>query len=243
MLAGLIAAILTIAFAEVVGEPQVDRAIAFESAEAQQHGEAEEPELVSRDVQKTLGLATAVGLLAVAYGGLYAVAFALIYGRVEGLGTRTTALFVALATFCAIYLIPFLKYPANPPAVGNPDTIGRRTALYFAMMLISIAAVSGSVLLARRLSERTSRWTAWLLSLGALAVVVVVAYLLMPSINEVPEEFPAVVLWRFRIASLGAQLVCWAGIGLIFGALSERALHASTSRPRTAPAVSKPAAG
>ena len=44
----------------------------------------------------------------------------------------------------------------------------------------------------------------------------------------VPAEFPASVLWRFRLASLGTQLVLWLGMGLIFGALTERALRPHT---------------
>jgi predicted cobalt transporter CbtA len=48
--------------------------------------------------------------------------------------------------------------------------------------------------------------------------------LALPAVNEVPEQFPAVVLWQFRIASLGAQAIMWATLGLVFGALTERAL-------------------
>jgi len=40
----------------------------------------------------------------------------------------------------------------------------------------------------------------------------------------VPEEFPAAVLWKFRIASLGAQFIMWATLGLLFGALTQRAI-------------------
>ena len=47
--------------------------------------------------------------------------------------------------------------------------------------------------------------------------------LLLPDVNEVPEDFPAVVLWRFREASLAIQIVLWGGIGLGFGWLTERA--------------------
>jgi hypothetical protein len=39
----------------------------------------------------------------------------------------------------------------------------------------------------------------------------------------VPDQFPAAVLWNFRIASIGAQLIMWATFGLLFGALTERA--------------------
>jgi len=59
-----------------------------------------------------------------------------------------------LGGFVAIALVPDLKYPANPPSVGNPETIGIRTELFFVMLVISVAALVLAVALARRLSAR-----------------------------------------------------------------------------------------
>lgn len=49
-----------------------------------------------------------------------------------------------------------------------------------------------------------------------------IAYLVLPGVDEVPGNFPATVLWRFRLASLGTQTVLWTTLGLAFGALTER---------------------
>ena len=122
-----------------------------------------------------------------------------------------------------LYIVPNLKYPANPPSVGDPATIGMRTALYFLMMAISLAAMIGSVTLGRRLRAGYGAWNAYLTAAAVYLVVVIAVSLLLPSVNEVPRQFPAVVLWQFRIASLGAQLIMWTTIGLLFGALTERA--------------------
>jgi hypothetical protein len=51
--------------------------------------------------------------------------------------------------------------------------------------------------------------------------------LAMPAINEVPVDFPAVVLWKFRLAALGAQAVLWAGVGIGFGLMAEHVLRRS----------------
>jgi hypothetical protein len=225
MLAGLIAAVLGFGFARIVGEPEVNAAISFEDLQYQQSGEAPEHEIVTRDVQSTVGLATGLVMLSVAFGGMFAVAFAFAYGRLGTVGVRGTALFVSMLGFAALYLVPFLKYPANPPSVGDPDTIARRTALYFGLMLLSILATTAAVLLWRRLAPRYSAWNAVLLAGAAYLAVIVVVYLVTPSINEVPEAFPAVVLWKFRLASVGLQFVIWASLGLAFGALTERALE------------------
>ena len=234
LISGLLAATLAMGFASLVGEPEVDAAIAFEQRAAGDHGTsampgmpqagtpaAAAPEEVSRPLQKSIGLATAIGVMGLAFGGTFALLFAVAYGRV-GLGVRGTALLIALAAFGAVYLVPSLKYAPNPPATGNPDTIAVRTQLYFALMLVSLVATIGAAVIARNLGERMSSWNAVLIALGALAVVLVVAFLALPGYDEEPEGFPANVLWRFRLASLGTQFVLWAGIGLIFGALSER---------------------
>ncbi|MGO9233117.1 MAG: CbtA family protein, partial [Methylocella sp.] len=97
-----------------------------------------------------------------------------------------------------------------------------RTALYFAIIAISLAAMLGAAMLRCRLLRRYGGWNASLLAAAAYPIAVVAVGLVLPTINEVPDQFPAVVLWQFRIASIGAQLVMWTTIGITFGALTER---------------------
>jgi len=256
MAVGVVAGLLCFVFLKFVGEPQVDRAIAFETqmdeAKAKAKGDGsrpntwpgtsiagrsmpgmnigsaeEEPELVSRPVQAGIGLFTGVMVYSAAFGGLFALAFAFAYVRAGPGGARATSALLAAAGLVAVYLVPNLKYPANPPAVGDPDTIGMRTALSFIMIAISIAAMLGATMLRDRLRYWLGAWDASLLAGAAYLVVIVVAWLALPAVNEVPEAFPAVVLWKFRIASIGAQLIMWTTIGLLFGALTERAMATS----------------
>ena len=130
---------------------------------------------------------------------------------------------MAAAGFVSIYLVPNLKYPANPPAVGSPETIGMRTALYFIMIAVSLAAMIASLAIKRLLVARFGEWNSNLLVAACYIILVAIAALLLPAVNEVPEQFPAVVLWNFRVASIGAQFIMWATLGLLFGALSQRA--------------------
>ncbi len=237
MLVGLITGVFVFGFSKVFGEPQVDRAIAFETAmeAARAHTHAApgavqgapaaepEPELVSRGVQAGIGLLTGTVVYCTAFGGLFGLVFAFAQGRVGRLEPRAAALALAAGGFIAVYVVPSLKYPANPPAVGEAETIALRTSLFFAVMLISIAAMAGAVILRQRLVQRHGAWTAALSAAAAYIVVIAVAEVLLPDINEVPDGFPAVVLWRFRIASLGMQFVMWSSLGLLFGWLTERA--------------------
>jgi hypothetical protein len=240
MLIGIVAGLLCFGFLKIVGEPQIDRAIAFETRldQAKAHAAAQaliakglpapkeepEPELVSRRVQAGIGLFTGVVVYNVAFGGLFALAFGLAYSRMGDFDSRSAAALLAVFGFVAIYVVPGLKYPANPPSVGDPATIGTRTALYFSMIAISLAAMIAAGMLRLRLLASHGPWNAFLIAAGAYLIVVVVAGLALPTVNEVPAEFPAVVLWRFRIGSAGAQLIMWTTIGLLFGVQAERVL-------------------
>lgn len=236
MLVGIVAGILCFGFLKIAGEASVERAIAFEAQhetatahdpKGHDHGGAAtapaEPELVSRATQAGIGLFTAVAVYSAALGGLFALGFALAHGRVADLGPRATAALLAVLGIVAVYIVPNLKYPASPPSIGEADTIGLRTALYFSMIALSLAAMIATGMVRARLQPRWGEWNAALAGAAFYLVAMIVAGLALPAVDEVPDGFPADVLWHFRIASLGAQLILWATIGLLFGALSERA--------------------
>jgi putative cobalt transporter subunit CbtA len=248
MLAGLLAGVLGFAFARQFGEPSVETAIAFESyVEYDLHHEQPEEELVSRPAQSTAGLGTGTLLYGAALGGMLALVFAAAYGRLGALTARGTAALLGGLGFTAVYLVPFLKYPANPPSIGDPHTIQYRTAVYLVLVLTSIVAMVGAVMLQRRLVERFDGWNATLIAAGAYIVVIGVCYAAFPSINEVPQQtlpsvvdavtdadvtFPPTTLWAFRVSSLGLQVVMWTTIGLVFGAFAHRLLEPASERAR-----------
>ena len=230
MLVGLLAGSLVFAFARIFGEPQVETAIAFETALNNAKMKADlakgvhdepQPELVSRAVQASLGLLTGVMVYATAFGGLFALVFAFAYGRIALLGPRPLSALLAVLGFISLYLVPNLKYPANPPSIGIADTIGIRTALYFSMMASSVVAMVGAVYLRKRLARNYSSWNAALIASAAYLAIVILVAAVFPPVNEVPRNFPAVGLWRFRIDSIAMQAIMWATFGLVFGALTE----------------------
>jgi predicted cobalt transporter CbtA len=239
MLVGIVAGLLSFVFLRVYGEPQVDSAIAFETHLATAHshdhahpaaGAASAEEPVSRQVQAGLGLFVAVMVYSAAFGGLFALAFAFAYRRIPGAVTpQGVSLLLAAAGFVAVHLVPSLKYPANPPAVGAAETIGTRTALYFIMIAVSIAAMISALWLKRLLVRRLGDWNSTLAVAAWYIAIVAIAGLLLPAVNEVPDHFPAVVLWKFRVASIGAQLIMWTTLGLLLGAWMRHAATAGAS--------------
>ena len=232
MLAGVLAAVFVFLFARIFAEPQVDLAIAYEAAHARAAiasmpgmVHAAEPELVSRAVQKGLGLLTAVTLYGAAVGGIFALVFAYAYGRLTRLSPRGLALVMAAIAFVVVALVPALKYPPTPPAVGQHETVALRTEAFFLMIAFSVVAAILALKLGRQLLARLGALNAGLAAIGAYVVVIVLAQMLLPPINEVAKDFPAVVLWNFRIASIGMQALLWAAVGLGFGALAKRVIQ------------------
>jgi hypothetical protein len=240
MLVGLAAGLLAFCVARTLGEPQVNKAIAFEEyVDANVHHESGEDAPVSRAVQDSGGLGAGAILYGVAFGGLFALVFAGAYGRLGTMTARGTAAVLGLLGFLGVYVVPVLKYPANPPAIGDPDTIGKRTTLFLLMMLLSISAMIVAVVVRRRLVIRFGEWNATLVAAGGYLVAMALCFVLLPGINEIPQAliagvvpavtdaettFPPTVLWRFRVASFAIQAVMWATIAIGFGVVADRLL-------------------
>ncbi|MDT7638449.1 MAG: hypothetical protein QOC83_2737 [Pseudonocardiales bacterium] len=232
LIVGLFAGLLAGTFAYVVGEPHIDSAIAIEEPTGAAHthdaagnntsAEPGEKPLVSRDGQRA-GLFLATSLYGVALGGIFAVGFTLLRRRLRTSSDSYAALGLAAAGYVGIVLVPFLKYPPNPPAVGDAETITKRTITYLLTLVIGLLAVWAGVA-ASRWSARfgSAQWIRLAVGGAAILVTVVAAYLLLPSINEVPETFPATLLWKFRLASLGTQTTLWLLLGLGYAAAIDR---------------------
>jgi predicted cobalt transporter CbtA len=237
MIAGLVAGLLGFAFAKIVGESSVERAIAFEERHehahthmhhegaAQSHEHEGDEEIVSRDTQAGLGLLTGVAVFGTALGGIFSLVFAFAYGRLGALRARGASALLAMLGFVSVAIVPFLKYPPNPPAVGDPETIGPRTALFFGMVATSIAAAVFAVWLQRRLHARQGNWRATVIAGAAYIALMLLAQLVLPRVDEVPADFSASLLWNFRVAAIGIQAIIWTTLGLLFGALAARELE------------------
>ena len=230
MIAGVVAAVLAYAFAWLFGEPALDGGIAYEDALAAAAGETGGEELVSRGVQSTVGLLVALLIYGIVVGGVLALVYAGVQGRLLRLAPRATAGVLALIGYVVVVLVPFLKYPSNPPASSADDTIGLRSGTFVFMLLLSVVAAVVAVAVGRRLVERFGTWNGVLAGAAVYVVLVGVVAALLPVVSETPADFPAVVLYNFRVATLGIHAVLWTAVGLLFGLFVTRGLR-SSERP------------
>jgi len=226
--AGLAAAVVT----WLVVEPVIRRALAIEDMRSMHGGQSapaglpshggDEP-LVSRAAQVVGGAVTAV-LVGVAVGVVFAVVFARMRERLPGRGDFGRSMVLATIGFAAVSLLPALKIPSNPPAVGDPGTVGHRTMMYAAVLLLGIGIALLVPVLDQRLAARgTVPSTRWAIDVVATVVLVVLVLVLVPgSPDAVPADVPAALLWDFRLASLAQLATMWLTLGLVFGLLLER---------------------
>ena len=267
MLVGLVAGLLAFCVGRLLGEPQVDGAIAFEEQHAGGHshdmamggsqdtatggsqdvaaggsqdtgnggsqemamaGAPAQEELVSRGVQSTVGLFTGVVVFGTALGGLFALVFAFAQwlASASSVPRRWQRCWPPRGFWPSCSSRPSNIRRTRHQSVET-ETIVYRTELYFLMLLMSVAALVLAVSIGRQLAGRYGAWNSTLAAAAVFLVIIVVAQLLLPPVNEVPAQFPADVLWSFRVTSLAMQVVLWTTIGLGFGMLTERDLMAS----------------
>lgn len=229
-LAGVVGGVVGALVLLALGEQSISDAIALEEA-----GGGGAPVAIFSRREQLVGGAAGTVLVGVALGAIFAVAFVALRPRLPGPTDWHRAIRLGLVAFVVITLVPFLKYPGNPPAVGDPDTIGRRTLLYLLMLVWSIVAALAAVRFRSWLSPRSAD-APWA---GPAAVAVWVGlvglgYVLLPG-NPDPVEAPAQLVWRFRVASLGGTLALWSITGAVFGWFCVRQAAASVDERTGAP--------
>jgi predicted cobalt transporter CbtA len=229
----------------LVVEPVIRRALAIEDARTVHHlggGQSAplvvphhsdgEP-LVPRAAQVVGGALTSV-IVGVAVGVIFAIVFARVRERLRGSTDFARSIVLSAIGFVAVSLLPGLKTPANPPAVGDPSTVGRRTMLYAVVLLLGIAVVLLVAALDRWLAgQGTGPSRRRVADIAATVLAVALIFVLVPgSPDAIPGDVPAALVWDFRLASLTQLATMWLVLGLTFGLLMERI---TATRPAVTP--------
>jgi predicted cobalt transporter CbtA len=195
----------------LVGEGPIGRAVALEGGG--------HDELFSRGAQQVGGMLAAV-LYGAALGAVFTLAYALVRHRLQTADDWRASVALAAAGFAGFFLIPFLKYPANPPAVGDPDTIGRRTALYLVAVAWSLVATWAGWRAWRSLASKGATVAAPA-TMAVWVALATVGLVVLPADTE-PVEAPATLIWQFRLATVAGAAAFWSVMGMVFGWLRVR---------------------
>lgn len=223
VLAGLLAGATAAGFHSLLIEPVIDRAIELEERMSRARGEAPKEPVVDRPTQR-VGLVVGLFLYGATWGLLFGVTSHLTQAWLPPawMAAKRGFLLAALAGW-SVAVFPFLKYPANPPGVGDPETIGYRQGLYFGFIGLSIAGTVLAVALHRLLTLRarvaSKERVHWLLALAIYAIYSAAVYAAMPP-NPDPVRMPGQLVWTFRAISLAGLVLFWVVLGGAFGWLS-----------------------
>lgn len=212
MLAGLIAGAVASTFHLVLAEPVIERAIALDTHARAEHGGTTETPVVSRPVQRK-GLIVGLLLYGLVWGVLFAVFYLVLESRRGLWDTRTSGWLLALLLGWSVAWFPFLKYPANPPGVGEAATIGYRQLLYVGFIALSAAGVAVAFLVHRRAPRPPGIGGRRRLSVVAVyGIYAAVLYLAMPR-NPDSVLMPMSLVWTFRAVSFAGLVVFWVALG------------------------------
>ena len=216
LVSGAIAGLVhgTVNFAIV--EPYLDQAIGLENESLFASGEAEDTlefwaEYESYRIWQKSGQVLAGVILGLAMGSLFGIVFALSKNSLPGKNDISKAVILSGIMWLALYLIPFLKYPANPPTVGDAETVVLRMMLYVTFIIISGVAVVGFYKLSKKLNSNKKY-----LALVGYAGFMMLLFVVMP---DNPDEItaPMNLVNEFRFVSVLGVSSFWVCVGIIFG--------------------------
>jgi predicted cobalt transporter CbtA len=235
LLAGVLVGIALGVYVLVVVEPVITDAIVLEERLSDVHTQAElvvahthgDDALVSRRGQLAGGFVASVAL-SVIVAGVFGTLFAAVRHRLPG---RTVG-------FVSVALIPGLKYPANPPAVGDAATVGERSVQWLSLVIVSMIAVFFlsrlSVALRSRIDDAARCCFVAVASIGAFGALLA----LYPSTpDSISPDVPAALVWDFRLRSLGSLVLLWGGIGAGFGLFMNSLTQRDTATVTVTPDV------
>ena len=227
LLAGAIAGTILGIINQVAVEPYIEQAIELEMQNTAQSGQVINPaEFAAYRFWQKGGEIVAGTILGLSIGSLYGIVFAYTRGWISGNNNKKKALIVASILWLVLFLMPALKYPPNPPAVGNPETIYDRQSLYVAFLAISGFSALGLAFLYRKIASSNTKKA---IIPSAYAAIMAGAYLAMPA-NPDPINAPIDLVIGFRITSGITISMFWALLGVIFAAFWDKLNPDETAR-------------
>lgn len=217
--AGAVGGALAGLFGYLLAEPLMDRAVELEAARAAAAGDVG-VETFTRSTQH-VGFVVATLAVGLAFGVLYGVTYRLVHPD-DGADAWGRAVRLGAGAFFGVSLVPFLRYPANPPGVGDGATIDSRTHLYEVSLVIGLVGAVLAGVVANSFRDKGIRPSVRHLAVTAVLVATVTLTFVLPDITD-PIEAPVHLIWDFRLLFLGTTLLLWGGIAATFGLLAERA--------------------
>jgi predicted cobalt transporter CbtA len=205
---------------QIIVEPFIQQAIDIENQNAIAAGELFNPsEHAAYRIWQRGGEIAAGTVLGLSIGALFGIVFAYARSSLPGSNNKKKALILAGIMWLALFLVPAFKYPANPPAVGDPETIYYRQNLYLAFVAVSGFSALSLAFLYRKIGSPVQAKKAILPA--AYVAIMAAAFVVMPA-NPDQISAPTDLVVNFRIASAFTMSVFWGLLGMVLGSFWDK---------------------
>lgn len=200
----------------IIVEPYLDDAINIENQNLFSSGEEiDGPQFwveyyEYRSWQKG-GQILAGAILGTSIGSLFGIVYALSKKSLPSRNNIGKTLILAGLMWFTLFVIPFLKYPANPPTVGDGETVVLRGILYLTLIAISGFLAIGFYQIFKRLKAKNR-----ILPIIGYGVLISLVFFLMP---ENPDEISTSMelINGFRVVAFLTGTVFWFTLALFLG--------------------------
>ena len=216
LLSGCFAGTIYGALNLLIVEPYLDDAINIENQQLFSTGEEiDGPQFwveyyEYRSWQKG-GQILAGAILGTSIGSLFGIVYALSKKSLPSRNNIGKTLILAGLMWFTLFVIPFLKYPANPPTVGDGETVVLRGILYLTLIAISGFLAIGFYQIFKRLKAKNK-----ILPIIGYGVLISLVFFLMP---ENPDEISTSMelVNGFRVVAFLTGTVFWFTLALFLG--------------------------
>jgi predicted cobalt transporter CbtA len=230
LLSGAIAGTILGILNQAIVEPYIEQAITLENEKANTEGKIINPvEFNSYRLWQKGGEIAGGTILGTSIAALFGIVFAYSRKSVPGSNNKKKALILAGVMWLVIFLVPALKYPSNPPAVGDPETIYYRQSLYIAYLAISGFAALGVAFIYRKMGAIRSKKV---IASAIYVVIMIAAHLAMPS-NPDTITAPMYLVTGFRIVSALTMSTFWGIMAIMLGSFWDKTKPHETTKITT----------
>ncbi len=231
LISGAIAGTILGLINQLLVEPYIDQAIEIEVQNTVASGEPVDlDELVQYRLWQKGGEIVAGTILGTSISALFGIVYVYSRDSLPGSNNKKKGLILAGIMFFVIFLIPALKYPANPPAVGDPETIEYRESLYIGMLVISGFTALGVAILYRSLGQNRKE-SRKIIVPAIYAVIVSFAFAVLPN-NPDEVAISADLLMNFRIVTTITMGIFWGALGILLGSFWDVVKPHETRAPK-----------
>lgn len=203
-----------------VVEPYIDKAIQLETQNEIRTGEnVNMDEMAGYRIWQKSGEIVGGIVYGISLSSLFGIVFAYSRNSLPGNNVKVKTILLASIMCFVLFIVPSLKYPSNPPAVGDPDTIYYRQGLFVAFLVISGASALGVTALIKKINQPVSKKVA--IACTIYGAIMIASYLAMPS-NPDKISISMNLVEAFRLVSAATIVMFWEILGATFGTLWNR---------------------